>query len=264
MPFVPRKAPFRCPHCGFVQEEPEHLISTYCRRCGSHYEAAATSPNRTLFGGFQRAVRQSGKRPSLLPGRTVLCHRCGKSHKVSRHARTTLCPFCNTAIDLCDVTISSTTSRPIDTRGNLFITPSGYVCSALTVCRGAHIAGRISGMLVCEATLRITCSERLSCQVSAASLVIEEPARLELTSPIRSGDLTVYGRAIGNFECAGQILIVRGGVLEGRISASSLKIEPGATLLAECFIHPVPKKASIEQEKDAGVFAPTVRPLPAY
>ena len=185
---VPRKAPFRCPHCGFIQEEPEDLISTYCRSCGSHYEVTAASTNRRFSSRFRRAHDPIWNQPSILPDRKIFCHRCGKAHTVSDHAKTTFCPFCNTAIDLCDITISSITSRPIDIRGDLSITPSGYVCSALTVCSAASIAGRISGALICEDTLRLSCSERLSCQVSARFLVIEERARLELTCPIRAGD----------------------------------------------------------------------------
>jgi cytoskeletal protein CcmA (bactofilin family)/uncharacterized CHY-type Zn-finger protein len=263
MPFVPHKAPFRCPHCGFIQEEPEHLISTYCRRCGNHYEVAATSARRKLSSRLQRAGHQLWKTPSLLPGRKVLCHRCDKSHTVSEYARTTLCPFCSAGIDLGDVTISSTTSRPIDTRGNLFITPTGYVCSALTVCNEAHVAGRISGTLICEATLRLSCSERLSCQVSAKSLIIEDGARLELTCPIRSKAMTVYGQATGNFQCSGRILVVSGSLLEGRVSASSVVVEPGGTLLAECFIHTVAREEP-EDERGLALLASTERPLPAY
>jgi cytoskeletal protein CcmA (bactofilin family) len=263
MPLVPRKAPFRCPHCGFVQEEPEHLISTYCRGCGSHYEVLVNPAHPTFANRFQNACNRAWRRLSLLPGRKIRCHHCGRSHEVSGYARSTFCFHCNAAIDLCDVTISSSTSRPIDTRGNLIITPSGYVCSALTVCREALVAGRISGTLVCEATLRLVCSERLSCQVRAKSIIIEDEARLELTCPIRTGDLTVHGRAVGNFECAGTIWIARGGLIEGRICASSVTVERGGTLLAESFVRPVRNQQPVEQEDELDVFISAEHPLPA-
>jgi cytoskeletal protein CcmA (bactofilin family) len=223
----------------------------------------AASTNRRLSSRFRRAHDPIWNQPSILPGRKICCHRCGKAHTVSDHAKTTFCPFCNTAIDLCDITISSITSRPIDTRGDLSITPSGYVCSALTVCSEASIAGRISGALICENTLRLSCSERLSCQVSAGFLVIEERARLELTCPIRAGDLTVYGQAVGNFECTGRILIEKGGLIEGHISASSVVVEPGAMLLAECAIHPTAKQ---ESERADGItpFAGAAHAMPSY
>ncbi len=35
-----RKVPTECPRCGFAQQEPVGLISTYCRGCGGHYAVA--------------------------------------------------------------------------------------------------------------------------------------------------------------------------------------------------------------------------------
>ena len=68
----------------------------------------------------------------------------------------------------------------------------------------------------------LTCSKRLCCQMNAEFVIIERQARLELTCPIRTGDLTVHGQAAGNFECSGSLWIARGGLIEGRISASSI------------------------------------------
>ena len=265
MPFVPRKAPSRCPQCGFLQDEPEHLISTYCRGCGNHYEARVSSSKRPLSDRFHWIRERIGGRAYSLPARKIRCHRCGQCHGVSGHARTTLCPSCNAAINLCDVTISSNTSSPIDTRGNLLITSSGYVCSALTVCRAAFIVGRIGGTLVCEDTLCLTCSERLCCQMNATLVIIEETARLELTCPIRARDLTVRGEAAGNFECAGSIWIARGGLIEGRVSASSVIVESGGTLLAEISTRPARSRRPVQLEEDFdSSLIPALYPLPAY
>jgi cytoskeletal protein CcmA (bactofilin family)/predicted RNA-binding Zn-ribbon protein involved in translation (DUF1610 family) len=265
MPFVPRKAPSRCPHCGFVQDEPEHLISTYCHGCGNHYEVRVNSATRALSNRFQWIRDRIGGRVTSLPARKIRCHSCSQIHEVSGHARSTLCPHCNAAINLCDVTISSSTSRPIDTRGNLTITSSGYLCSALTVCREAFVAGRISGTLVCEDALYLTCSERLCCQMNAAFVVIERHARLELTCPIKTGDLTVHGQAAGYFECAGSMWIARGGLIEGCISASSVIVERGGTLLAETSIRPARSRKPVQYEDESdSFFISAEHPLPAY
>ena len=66
----------------------------------------------------------------------------------------------------------------------------------------------------------------------AGSIVIERRARLEFTSPVRAGNLTVHGQAGGTFECGGEILITKGGLIEGRIAAKSVIVEDG-NLLAE-------------------------------
>ena len=75
--------------------------------------------------------------------------------------------------------------------------------------------------------------------------------------------MTVYGQAVGNFECTGRILIEKGGLIEGHISASSVVVEPGAMLLAECAIHPAPKQKS-EREDGSTLFAGAANPLPRY
>jgi len=263
MPLLPRKAPFRCPHCGFVQEESEHLISTFCRNCGRHYEVGPHSESRKPSNRLHLVPNAIWRHPTSPPGRPIRCYRCGKIHEVSEHARTTFCPQCNAAIDLCDATISSVTSRPIDMRGNLIITHSGHICTALTVCSEATVAGRISGTLLCESTIRLECSGRLNCQIRAKSVVVVERARLKLTYPTRSGELIVYGQAIGTFECSGGIWIASGGLLEGRISASSVVVEYGGTLLAETSIHPRTKQQPLKLEDEFDIFAAS-RPLPAY
>jgi len=264
MPQLPRKAPSRCPHCGFVQDEPEHLISTYCRGCGSYYKVFASPANAAYSSRSRRARSRTRRRVPALPPREIRCYRCGQIHEVSGHARTTFCPECHTAIELSDLTISSRTSRPIDTRGNLIITQSGYVSSALTICHEAIVTGRISGTLICEGTLRLACSARLGCQMSAKSIIIESEARVELSYPIKTGDLTVYGQAAGNFECTGSIWIDKGGLIEGRIAARSVIVERGGTLLAESSIRPVRKQEPVEHQDEFDAFFAGVYPLPAY
>jgi cytoskeletal protein CcmA (bactofilin family) len=264
MPQLPRKAPSRCPHCGFVQDEPEHLISTYCRGCGSYYKVFTDPANAVFYSRSSRARGPARQRVPVQPPREVRCYCCGQIHEVSWHAQTTFCPDCYAAIELSDITISSRTSRPIDTRGNLIITPSAYVSSALTVCHEALVAGRISGTLICEAALRLACSGRLSCQMSAKSIIIEKEARVELSYPIRTRDLTVYGQAAGNFECTGHLWIDKDALLEGRIAARSVVVERGGTLLAESSIQPVHKQDPVGPEDELDTLIEGEHPLPSY
>ena len=101
--------------------------------------------------------------------------------------------------------------------------------------------------------------------MNAESVIIERQARLELTCPIRTGELTVHGQAAGNFECAGSIWIARGGLIEGRISASSVIVECGGTLLAETSIHPALSRRLVQHEDEFDSFLiPADNPLPAY
>jgi cytoskeletal protein CcmA (bactofilin family) len=261
MPQLPRKAPSRCPHCGFVQDEPEHLISTYCRGCGSYYKVAPASGRLAKYSSEVRTRirRQFAK----IPPRQVRCYHCGQIHEVSGRARTTICPECNAAIELLDVNVSSSTTRPIDTRGNLIITPSGYISSALTVCHEALIAGKVSGTLVSETLVRVVYSGRLSCQIKAKSMVIEKESRVEFSYPIETDELIVYGQAAGNFECAGRIWIDKGGSVEGRIAAHSVIVEDGGVLRAESSVRPKLTEDSMINEETVDVLVDEEHPLPA-
>ena len=261
MPQLPRKAPSRCPHCGFVQDEPEHLISTYCRGCGSYYKVSSPSGGLARYSNEVR-TRIRRRLPKLSP-RQVRCYHCGQAHDVSGRARTTLCPECNAAIELSDVTVSSNTTRPIDTRGNLIITPSGYISSALTVCHEALIAGRVSGTLVCETVVRLVYSGRLSCQMKTKSMVIEKESRVELSYPIETDELVVYGQATGYFDCAGRIWIDKGGLIQGRIAARSVVVERGGVLVADSSVQPTLKEDSRQHEDAFDVLVDSGHPLPA-
>jgi cytoskeletal protein CcmA (bactofilin family) len=154
-------------------------------------------------------------------------------------------------------------TRPIDTRGNLIITPSGYVSSALTVCHEALIAGRVSGTLVCETVVRLVYSGRLSCQMRTKSMIIEKESDVELSYPIETDELVVYGQAVGNFECAGRIWIDKGGLIEGRIAAHSVVVERGGVLLAESSVRPTLKEASLKEEETFDIIVDGEHPLPA-
>jgi cytoskeletal protein CcmA (bactofilin family) len=261
MPQLPRKAPSRCPHCGFVQDEPEHLISTYCRGCGSYYKVSPPSAGLARYSSEVRT--RIRRRFPKIPPRQVRCYHCGQTHEVSGRARTTLCPECNAAIELSDVTVSASTTRPIDTRGNLIITPSGYISSALTVCHEALIAGRVSGTLVSETIVRLVYSGRLSCQIKTRSIVIEKESRVELSYPTETDELIVYGRAAGNFECAGRIWIDKGGSVEGRIAAHSVIVELGGVLFADSSVRPKLKEDALTNEDTLDVLVDDEHPLPA-
>lgn len=248
MPDTPRKEPFKCPHCGFVQNEPRHLISTYCRGCGSYYEV---TPER-------RAESVPVTPASARHQRTIHCFRCGRDHGVSNHARSTICPGCSTAIELDDLVFSGNVSRPVDTRGLLHITAKGYLNNAFIICGEGRIEGRLSGTLHCVGTLRIHASGVMSCQITAHSVIIEKGASVEMIRPIRTADLQVYGRASGQFSCTGKVKIAKGGLLEGKLLAKSVAVERGGNLLAESSIMP---RSSGKSPPDNGMDNLTPQPV---
>jgi len=220
----PRKAAFTCPECGFVQQESTHLISTYCRSCGSYYEVRAAG---------------RGKAPATPPRqlprvqRSVHCHRCGESHEVSSHSQSTICPGCNTSIQFDDVVVSSVVSRPIDTRGKLIVEASGNLNSNFMVCGEATIFGKVSGVLHSEGTIRLHTVGKLTCRITGKCVIVEKGARVEFTHPVETATLEVHGEATGRFEIGGAVKIGKGGLLEGKFRARSIIVDNGGSLLAE-------------------------------
>lgn len=257
MPHSPRKAPFECPHCGFVQHEPPHLISTYCRSCGSHYEVAAAKARRDPASGI---VGASAPRPV----RPVHCHQCGGEHHVSPSAVSTICPGCNASIDLGDLIFSTSVSRPVDTRGRLVVEAGGCINNTRIICGEALIEGKINGRLICEGELHLACKARLAHAVSASSIVIHKDADVEFVQPIKTADLVVHGRASGTFECTGRVKISKRGVLEGRLVARSVVVERGGSLLAASSIRSAKPLAQnpARRPESPGNFD-TANPLPA-
>ena len=230
MPVSPRKAPYTCPECGFVQQESTHLISTYCRSCGSYYEVRAAGRDKRPAAPPRPAT------PRVL--RTVQCHRCGETHEVSSHAQSTICPGCNTSIQFEDVVVSSNVSRPIDTRGKLIIEATGHLANNLTVCGDATIFGKVSGALHCEGTARLHTVGKLNCRITARTLIIEKGARVQFVHPVETGTLEVLGEASGRFEVDGKVRIGKGGVLEGKFHARAIIVD-GGSLLAESSVESV-------------------------
>ena len=245
MPDSPRKAPFHCPHCGFVQSESVHLISTFCRSCGRHFEISrAASPGPPVAKAH--ALKWMGSRPP----RQVLCHHCQQTHEVSGHALSTICQGCNASIELTDLTFSSQVSRPVDTRGKLTIAPGGSLNCPLIICGEALIEGSVNGALLCEGTVRLAGSGKSSGRITTKSLIIEKRAQVELVHPVKTTDLVVHGRAKGNFACEGSVRISKRGILEGRITARSVVVERGGILLAESTIQPLPFRDAPSDPKD--------------
>lgn len=257
-----RKTSFRCPDCGFVQQEPENLISTYCRSCGHHYEA---TPNRADHETRQPPAEKPEQRILTRPAREVYCHRCGHVQEVSASARSTLCPSCNASIELTDLTFSSNVSRPVDTRGRLTVERHGYLNNTYIVCGEGLIEGRISGTLMCEGRLVLATTGAMSCRITAKSVVIERRHSVELMFPLTTQELIVQGTVTGEIECPGQVHVRRGGRLEGRIRTRSIVVDRGGVLLTESTVEPgispKPDQSTVSGIKETGGLS---TPLPFF
>ncbi len=224
---LPRKIPSQCPKCGFSQPEPPQLISTYCRSCGDYYEVRHRGPE---VSSIQPFVPQSRRRDRV----EVSCYRCGGVHCVSQEARNTICPDCNAAIDLEDLSFLSPASRSVDTRGKLVIGPHGSLSSSWIVCGSASIQGAIVGRIISAGEVRIGTNEVCSCHMTAPLIVVEKNRHPTFTHPLQTQRLEVFGCLTGIIHCQGTVHVRRGGRLEAEVHARSVTVEKGGALLGEC------------------------------
>ncbi len=221
-----KKKPFQCPKCDFVQLEPPHLISTYCRACGEYYEVgrAAAKP-----------VLPAAPVPVEVARRvSIFCHRCGASHPVSKHAESTICPSCNAGIELVDLEFLNPVARPIDTRGHLRLGPGANLTSSWIICGSARIEGRVSGPFRSEGEVQIATKHLLHCEIVAPSVTVEKHACTSLSGTLETDALTVRGSLAATVRCRGTIRVLRGGVLQGHVFARGIIVEKGGTLTGDC------------------------------
>jgi len=252
---IPQKTPSQCPACGYSQLEPPRLISTYCRSCGGHYEVAKQAR------GTQAALPPLPS-PARQQTAQVHCFQCGASHPVSARARCTICPGCNTSIELEDVTFLSPASRRVDTRGKLRIGPDGCLSSSWIVCGSARIQGRIVGRLISLGEVHVATNEACVCHITAPTIVIEKNCRPTFTQALHTQRLVVYGCLTGVVHCQGTVHVCRGGRLEAEVQARSVTVEKGGVLLGSCRVNgtsTIPETSSSASSNGwAGALCPAV------
>lgn len=254
---LPPKAPFHCPACGFVQLEPPDLISTYCRACGTYYEVGRAR-------GLVASERVLFSRP-LVSGakRIIFCHRCGATHSVSAHARSTICPACGTAIDLTDIEFTGPTSRMVDTRGRLTVGPHATLSNSWIVCGSAWIEGTLTGQLISEGDVHFASKQTCIARITASHVIIEKHSRTAITLPVEVDAMTVSGELVcGLLECRGKIHVRRGGKLSANIRARSIVVDKGGSLMGNCVIDQQPwVKPTTAAARSRFV---VLRPSPSY
>jgi len=222
----PRKIPSQCPRCGFSQPEPPHLISTYCRSCGDHYEVRGRHPEPPALPPLPPPPREASIQ--------VSCYKCGSGHRASTLAWNTLCPSCNAAIELEDLVFDAPASRPVDTRGRLIIGPHGSLSSSWIVCGSAWIQGRIAGRMISAGEVRIGTNEVCACHMTAPLITVEKNRHPTFTHQLQTQRLEVFGCLTGIIRCQGTVHVRRGGRLEAEVHARSVTVEKGGALLGEC------------------------------
>lgn len=225
-----------CPHCGFTQLESPYAKSTFCRKCGEHFniEKLLLKESDSLKGPslFDKVSK-------LIVGekiREVSCFSCGTRQEVSSAAQSSLCPSCGSYIDIRDFKIAGTFGRSIQTQGAVAITSKGDVASARIACREALVEGKMRGVLACTGVVRVKLHGKLMATIESQHLVVEKRADVEFVRPVRVQSMEIHGKASARIVCDGLVTIHKGGRFDGTIYARAVNFERGGYFTGDLFI----------------------------
>lgn len=235
-PRQPEKISADCPHCGFSQLESPYAKSTFCRKCGQHYNVekplhkeAEMVRGPSIFDRFSKLV--SGEKI-----RKVCCFSCQHRQEVSSSAQSSLCPSCGSYIDLRDLKISGPFGRSIQTQGEIHVTSKGDLNSAKAACGSAILEGKLRGVLVCNGVVRVKAHGKILGGIEAHELLIEKRCDVEFVRTLKAHSVEIHGKISARIICETAVAIHKGGYLEGTVYAKSINVEKGGVFSGELFI----------------------------
>ena len=245
-----------CPQCGFKQLESPYAKSTFCRKCGEHYEPGKAKP---ILRNERKSTLLSrvGAFLSRQKTREITCFDCAAVQTVSSSSTSSLCPQCSAYIDLSDFKINTAFSRMIQTQGTVKIGPKADVTSSRLACREVYLEGKLRGNLVCTGTAHVKWKGKISGSVEAREIVIVKRSEVEFARPVKAHSAVIAGKVTGDLQVAGTVKILKRGWLEGSIQAQGIIVEKGGVFLGDLVITP---PASRPPESPAAATDPALKP----
>ena len=225
-----------CPSCHATQQEPEHVRSTFCRKCGKHIDLGArakASPSSKPEGaGLMDRLNRMLHREQV---RQINCLYCSAPQKVSSLASSGSCVQCGHYLDFRDFKIDGNFSKSIETHGTLTITKTGELTSPRVACTSALIIGKLNGNLVCSTSAHVRTRGRMIGSIEARQLIIDRQADAEFVRPLHVGTAEINGKISARI-FADSVLINKHGSLEGAVTAKSIQIERGGIFHGDLII----------------------------
>jgi cytoskeletal protein CcmA (bactofilin family)/ribosomal protein S27E len=240
----PAKLSVDCPHCGFKQMEYAAAKSTMCRQCGAHFVPSAPRVELRLRPKGEPVEIISD--PSLfrkLEGfwtkhhsSVIECFDCKATQEISSAATSTICPKCSKHIDLRDYKITTSFSRSIRTHGQVHLTAKGDLSSSSVTCRSALIEGKMRGNVHCLGTATINFSGKIPGRLTAEHVLVERKSEVQFFRRIRVKSIEIRGRMTGEIIAEGAVIIHRGAMLDGNVTAKSISVEKGGIFSGQLII----------------------------
>jgi cytoskeletal protein CcmA (bactofilin family) len=166
----------------------------------------------------------------------IECFDCQRKQEVSGAATSTICPSCSAHIDLSDYKVTTSFSRSIRTRGEVYVTTKGDLSSSSVRCQRAIIEGRLRGNLDCAGTIVINTSGKILGKLSASEIVVEKRCEVQFFRRVRVGNIEIRGRMLGEIVAEGLVTIRKNGVLEGNVTAKAINVEKGGTFSGQIVV----------------------------
>jgi len=225
-----------CPQCGFKQLESPYAKSTFCRKCGEHYEPGKTKP--ILRNERPSLLARVGAFLSRQKTRDITCFDCAAVQTVSSSSTSSICPQCSAYIDLSDFKINTAFSRMIQTQGTVTIGSKADVTSSKVACREAYLQGKLRGNLFCTGTANVKWKGKISGSLEAKHIVIAKRSELEFIRTVKARSIEIAGKVSANLQVDGTVKITKRGWLEGTVHAKGIVVEKGGVFLGELVIGP--------------------------
>ena len=237
--------------------------STMCRQCGSHFAPAAPKVEVRLRPKDEPA--EAAPDPSLFQkiegywhkhhNSVIECFDCKAKQEISSAATSTFCPKCSTHIDLRNYKVTTSFSRSIKTQGEIHVTAKGDLSSSSVTCRSALIEGKMRGNLNCLGTATINFVGKIPGRLTAANIVVDRKADVHFFRRVRVKSIEIRGRMTGEVIAEGAVIIHRGALLDGNVTAKSISVEKGGIFMGQLIIG----SSGLTQAE----LLPEVKPAPA-
>ena len=218
-----------CPHCAARQQESVFAKTTFCRKCGKHFDLERKpapvplgAKEATFFSRLTRLTRLI-QREKI---RTIVCFDCRKELQVSNFAKSSFCSHCGCYIDLRDFKITGNFSRSIQTHGKIIIGPKGDVTSSKIACGEALILGKLQGNLLCSGTAQIKIKGRIVGGINARHLLVAKGSNVEFVRSVKAGIAEINGKVSARIN-ADSVKIGKTGILDGTVYAKAISVEKG-------------------------------------
>lgn len=257
-----------CPKCHHRQAEPPLAVSTFCRKCNTHFKiengkavaqpdpyknkdrsvSALNSPASDRIKPPQGDADPNGPKTSTSPKqapalkpkknslfqknktelREIFCFNCKASLKISPSSTSTLCAKCSSYISLKNFDIRERWSRRIQTRGDVFIHKKGTVAGTTIQCHDLTVEGDFTGGAECSGDLIIRRNGKIIGKVICRRLIIEKRAKVEFLNTVETSECKIDGLVTGNIICSGRLALEKKAILTGNIKVGRLTISEGA------------------------------------